>query len=120
MIIMNTNINDYIVKSASTEWLPLIEKGTHYKGIFVKSLRYDQTTQRSKTIILKFEAGASYPYHRHPAGEELFVLEGNTIIEGALLTKGDYLYTPPGFKHAVKTDTGCTILFVIPEDVEIL
>ncbi|MFC6103601.1 cupin domain-containing protein [Olivibacter domesticus] len=117
---MSTDINDYIVKSTSTEWLPLIEKGTHYEGIFVKSLRYDKATQRSKTILLKFEAGASYPYHIHPGGEELFVLEGNAIIEGTLLTEGDYLYTPPGFKHAVKTDTGCQILLVIPQEVEIL
>lgn len=117
---MRTDINDYIVKSASAEWLPLIEKGKHYNGIFVKSLRYDQLAQRSKTILLRFEAGASYPYHNHPDGEELFVLQGNAIIEETLLTEGDYLYTPPGFKHAVKTDVGCTILFIIPKEVEIL
>jgi quercetin dioxygenase-like cupin family protein len=120
MIIMSTDINDYIVKSTNAEWLPLIEKGTHYEGIFVKSLRYDQPTQRSKTILLRFEAGASYPYHNHPAGEELFILEGNASIQGTLLTEGDYLYTPPSFKHAVETDVGCTILFIIPEEVEIL
>jgi len=117
---MRTDINDYIVKSASAEWLPLIEKGKHHKGLFVKSLRYDQLAQRSKTILLRFEAGASYPYHNHPDGEELFVLQGNAIIEETLLTEGDYLYTPPGFKHAVKTDVGCTILFIIPKEVEIL
>jgi hypothetical protein len=33
---------------------------------------------------------------------------------------GDDLYTPPNFKHAVKTITGCTILFIVPEEVEIL
>ena len=117
---MSTDIKDYIIKSKTTEWLPLIEKGIHYEGIFVKSLRYDKLTQRSTTILLKFEAGASYPYHNHPAGEELFILEGQAVIENALLTAGDYLYTPAGFKHGVKTATGCTILFMIPEEVEIL
>lgn len=39
--IMNTNIYDYIVKTEQKEWQPLIEKGIHYEGIFVKSLKFD-------------------------------------------------------------------------------
>jgi quercetin dioxygenase-like cupin family protein len=117
---MNTNIIDYIVKSQQTEWQPLIEKGIHYEGIFVKSLRFDAEKQRSTTILLKFTAGANYPYHNHPAGEEIFVLEGEAIIEGTTLKQGDYLYTPVNFKHSVTTKTGCTMLFVVPEEIEIL
>ena len=59
--------------------------------------------------MLKFDAGAKYPYHNHPGGEELFVMEGNCIIESAVLHKGDYLYTPPNSKHSVQTKTGCEI-----------
>lgn len=44
-------------------------KGQHYKGVFVKSLRYDEAAKRSPSILLKFEPGASYPYHNHPGGE---------------------------------------------------
>lgn len=117
---MSNNIHDYIVKSQQTQWQPLIEKGIHYEGIFVKSLRYDPDKQRSTTILLKFEKGASYPYHNHPAGEEIFILDGEAIIEGATLQHGDYLYTPPTFKHSVKTVTGCTMLFVIPEEIEFI
>ncbi|MBL7762633.1 MAG: cupin domain-containing protein [Chitinophagaceae bacterium] len=117
---MNTKIQDYIVSTTSTKWQPLIEKDVHYKGVFVKSLRFDETQQRSTTILLKFEPGASYPYHNHPGGEELFVLEGEVTIEGAVLKVGDYLYTPVNFKHAVKTENGCTILFMIPKEVEII
>jgi quercetin dioxygenase-like cupin family protein len=117
---MNTNIHDYIVKTESKDWQPLVESGVDYKGVFVKSLRYDETQKRSTTILLKFEAGSSYPYHNHPAGEELFVLSGEAIIEDATLTQGDYLYTPPNFKHSVRSEKGCTILFVVPEEVELL
>ncbi len=117
---MSTDIQDFIVKSPQKEWLPLVEKGIDYKGIFVKSLRFDPEKQRSTTILLKFEAGASYPYHNHPAGEEIFVLEGSCEIEGATLVAGDYLYTPPQYKHAVKSRIGCTLFFMIPEEVEIL
>ncbi len=115
---MSTDIKDYITRSSLTVWQPLIESGIEYKGIFVKSLRYDHATQRSTTILLKFEPGAHYPYHNHPAGEELFVLEGEVTIEGAKLTAGDYLYTPPGFKHAVDSEQGGTLFFMIPEEVE--
>ena len=38
---MNTKIQDYIVSTTSTKWQPLIEKDVHYKGVFVKSLRFD-------------------------------------------------------------------------------
>ena len=117
---MNTNIHDYIVKTEQKEWQPLVEKGIHYEGIFVKSLKFDPEQNRSTTILLQFEPGASYPYHNHPAGEELFIMEGEATIAGAHLEKGDYLYTPPGFKHGVTSENGCLILFVIPEEVEIL
>lgn len=116
----NTNINDYIVNSNKISWKPLMEEGVDTSGILVKLLRFDEEQKRPPTFMLRFEPGASYPYHNHPAGEELFVLEGSCIIEGALLQAGDYLYTPPEFKHSVKSDTGCTLLFMVPEEVEIL
>lgn len=117
---MSNNIQDYIVKTSAQEWIPLIEEGIHYSGIFIKSLLFNKEKRRSTTILIKFEPGAAYPYHNHPAGEELFVLEGEAIIEGATLKAGDFLHTPINFKHSVRTDLGCTILFVVPEEVEIL
>ncbi|PSL29102.1 dimethylsulfonioproprionate lyase family protein [Chitinophaga ginsengisoli] len=118
--VISTDINDYVVRKAQKEWQPLVEKGIHYTGISVISLHYDQQKERSTTILLRFEPGASYPYHNHPAGEEVYVLSGEAIFENVVLSEGDYLYTPPGFKHAVTTTTGCTLLFVVPEEVEIL
>jgi anti-sigma factor ChrR (cupin superfamily) len=116
---MSTKIEDYIVKTHSIEWKPLKEEGLDTSGIYVKTLRVDNNG-RPPSFLLKFDKGASYPYHNHPAGEELFVLEGTCIIEGANLEEGDYLYTPPNFKHSVKTDTGCILYFIVPEEVEIL
>lgn len=111
------NIADYITHSEQTELQPLVENGIHYKGIFVKSLHYDKETNRSKTILLKFESNTSYPYHFHPVGEEIFVLEGNCKIAGELLQKGDYLYTPPTGKHSVTSPAGCVLFLSIPEEV---
>lgn len=120
----NTNFtvmtNKYITHSESMEWKPLLEDGVDTKGIFIKILHFDEKTNRPPTFLLKFEAGASYPYHNHPAGEEAFVLEGEAYFNEHKLTKGDYLYTPATFKHSVKTNTGCVILFKVPEEVEIV
>ncbi|MBX2916894.1 MAG: cupin domain-containing protein [Cyclobacteriaceae bacterium] len=117
---MSTNLRDYITSSELEDWKPLIEDGINTHGIFVKVLRYDNAIKRAVTFLLKFEAGASYPYHNHPAGEEAFVMDGEVYFNEQKLRKGDYLYTPPTFKHSVKTDTGCVILFIVPQEVEIL
>jgi quercetin dioxygenase-like cupin family protein len=113
-------ISDHVVRHQEKQWQLLVENGKHYPGVSVISLHFDAEKGRSTTILLKFEAGASYPYHDHPAGEEIFVLEGEAILENMRLTKGDYLYTPPGFRHAVSSPSGCTMLFVVPEEVVIL
>lgn len=116
----STNIEDHIVRNQQKDWNPLIEKGIHYQGVSIISLHYDAQKNRSTTILLKFEPGASYPYHNHPAGEEIYVLNGEAVLEDTTLAAGDYLYTPPGFKHSVTTQSGCTLLLMIPEEVEIL
>ena len=116
---LSTDINDYVVRNNQKEWQPLVEKGIHYKGIFVISLHYEEEKKRSTTILLKFDPGATYPYHNHPAGEQIYMLNGEAILDGIILSQGDYLYTPPGFKHSVTTKKGCTMFFIIPEEVEI-
>jgi quercetin dioxygenase-like cupin family protein len=113
-------INDFITQSEKLEWQPLIENGIHYRGVFVKSLRYDAEKKRSRSILLKFEKDASYPYHIHPAGEEILVLDGSCIIVDETLNKGDFLYTPPDEKHSVTSKTGCVLFLSIPEEVVLL
>ncbi len=114
---MNMNIQDYITRSQQISWVPLIENGVHYNGVYVKSLHFDKATNRSKAILLKFEKGASYPFHIHPAGEEILVLEGSCEIVGEMLNQGDYLYTPPSGKHGVISNNGCILFLSIPEEV---
>lgn len=116
---MDTRIENYIRQTPTMEWQPLKEAGVDTTGLFVKALRYDENG-RPPSILLKFEPGAQYPYHNHPGGEEIFVLEGSCSIEGAGLKAGDYLYTPPGFRHGVRSEKGCILLLLIPEEVEIL
>jgi quercetin dioxygenase-like cupin family protein len=106
-------------KSAELEWQPLVEDGVKTSGLYVKVLRFDATAGRSPTFLLKFEPGASYPNHSHPAGEEVFVLEGTVRFGSIELAAGDYLYTAPNETHAVFSKSGCVMLLVVPEEVQI-
>jgi len=106
------------VRTEQVEWQRLDEPGV--TGVFVKVLRFDEATRRDPTILLKFDAGATYPAHNHPGGEEIFVLEGDIRLGKDYLRKGDYLYTAPNNKHAVASASGCIVLVNVPQQVEIL
>ena len=88
-------MNPKITRSASVDWTPLVETGVKTDGIYVKVLRLDDVTRRAPTFLLKFDAGASYPNHNQPGGEEVFILEGEARFGPNQLSAGDYLYTPP-------------------------
>jgi quercetin dioxygenase-like cupin family protein len=107
-----------LVRSNQIEWKALAEPGA--SGVFVKVLRFDKETRRAPTILLKFAAGATYPAHNHPGGEEIFVLEGDLKLGKDHLYAGDYLYTAPNGKHAVRSEKGCVVLISVPEEVIIL
>jgi len=88
-------------------------------GASVKVLRADTGTGAS-TSLVRFEAGPRFPAHDHPAGEEVFVLEGDLQIGRDRLEAGDYLYTPPCGTHAASSEGGGVFLVILPTPVEIL
>ena len=100
---------------AIPDWQPS-KLGT---GVSVKILRRDAQTG-GLTVLLRFDPGGTFPAHRHPAGEEVFVVEGQVRIGKDRLNQGDYLYTEPQGVHAVSTESGGTILVVLPKPVEII
>ncbi len=110
------NINQ-LTRSNET-WKPLDEPGV--PGIFLKPLRYGEEWKRPLSFLLKFEPGATYPAHNHPGGEEAFVLEGSIKFAKDNLNAGDYLYTAINNKHAVWSRAGAIVLFIVPQEVEIL
>lgn len=115
---MKLNDQNQLVRSGAVEWQPLGEENV--SGIYVKSLLFDAETRRSPTILLKFDAGATYPLHDHPGGEEIFVLEGDIKLGKDELFAGDYLFTAIGGKHRVSTKNGCVVLLKAPREVEII
>lgn len=115
---MNESAANQFVRSHEIEWKPLDEPGV--SGISVKVLQFDEAANRAPTILLKFEAGATYPPHNHPGGEEIFVIEGDIKLGKDPLHAGDYLYTAPNNIHAVRSIGGCVVLVKTPQEVEII
>src|SRR5262249_46455947 len=88
-------------------------------GISVKGLRNDKDTGEASSLV-RFAPGAAFPAHDHPAGEEVFVLEGDLRIGRHCLKAGDYLYAPPGAIHAVSSEGGCVFLVTLRKPVVIV
>lgn len=97
------------VDSSTLAWLP-----TRWTGIFRKSLRDDPATG-ARASLLKLEPNARLPRHMHPAGEEVFVLEGRVRFEESWYGAGYYLYSPPGSADDVFTDVGATLYVALPK-----
>jgi anti-sigma factor ChrR (cupin superfamily) len=101
-----------LVRAAEQSW-----KTSPLPGVSLALLRDDGG---ERTLLLRMESGAAYPRHRHPAGEELFVVEGSVTIGGRTLLAGDYLYTAPGAAHDVVSGRGCLLLIRVPQPIEIV
>ena len=68
-----------MISSTDTEW-----KASKVPGVSVKRLRYDPESQAS-TALVRLDAGARFPAHDHPAGEEVFVIEGDVVKPESVL-----------------------------------
>ncbi|HEU4388672.1 MAG TPA: cupin domain-containing protein [Blastocatellia bacterium] len=110
----NPNRSAIAVRSGDGRW-----QSSSAPGVFLKVLHSNSETGEA-TYLLKFEAGASFPAHSHPGGEEVFVIEGDLQLGKHELSAGDYLYTPPDGKHAAVSKSGCTVLVRVAKPIEII
>jgi hypothetical protein len=61
------------------------------------------------TSLVRYGAGARFPSHGHPQGEEILVLEGVFSDEQGDWPAGSYLLNPEGFRHSPWSEQGCTL-----------
>ncbi len=87
------------VDTAGTPWAPGSEP-----GLLVMPLH----SSESETVALtKLEAGTRLERRHHPAGEEIWVLEGVLEDDDGAHPKGTWLRNPPGSSYALRTHAGC-------------
>lgn len=72
------------------------------------------------TLMLRFDAGAAYPAHRHPEGEEYYVIDGELTDAGRAYGAGTYVYHPPGSVHRPSSVRGATLIVFLPAGIEIV
>lgn len=95
-----------ISRTPAIEWQP-----GPFAGIWIKPLFLDQQQQRV-TSLVRMAPGTHYPSHRHNGPEELFLLEGDLVVEGLVMRSGDYCNAQPASTHGESyTKAGC--LFIL-------
>lgn len=86
-------------------------------GVEVAIVHTDEV-KREIVGFLRAEPGVRYPFHRHAAIEEIFMLEGDLIIGDEVYGAGDYIRSNPGSAHAPYTVGGCRFFFHTSMDDE--
>lgn len=102
------------VRSQDLNWQPHL-----IPGVEVAIVHTDEVT-RERVGFLRAEPGVRYPYHRHAATEELFMLEGDLVIGDEVFRPGDYIRSLSGTAHAPYTHYGCKFFFRVSMDNEYL
>lgn len=93
-----------VVRGGDADW-----RAIKVPGISVKLLRSDKATGES-TALVRFAPNTRFPAHDHPAGEEVFVVEGEVTIGGDRLKAG----------HGATSEGGCVFLVTLPKPVVFL
>ena len=102
-----------ILDTKAMDWRNFVDApGVHYKV-----LRHHEH-RAGITLLLQFEPGASYQAHRHPLGEEYYVLEGSLEEAGVTYGAGTFVYHPAGSAHRPRSAHGCVLLITLPAHIE--
>jgi len=89
--------------------------GIQFKPLYVDSQR------KYNTCLVRMDAGAHYPSHRHCEIEELFMLSGDLHVEGQIMRAGDYCRADSGTIHGETfTDTGALFMLMASQQNELL
>lgn len=89
---------------------------TAFPGVTTKTLVIDRE-RGTMTVLMKMEPGAVLPDHEHALVEQTWVLEGRLVdLEGPdaglEVTAGNFVWRPPGSRHAACTPDGGLMLAV--------
>ncbi|WP_211567194.1 cupin domain-containing protein [Microbulbifer marinus] len=93
-----------VVDTASMPWQP-----SPMAGVERKPLAREDAESGHATSIVRYAAGARFAAHRHPGGEEIFVLDGVFSDESGDYPAGTYIRNPPDSSHAPYSEPGCTL-----------
>ena len=94
----------FTIRSADLDWQPRRIEGVQAVVLFRDEIN------RTQHLLVKATAGVVYPFHQHAGIEEIYMLEGELIIEDQVYLAGDYIRSYPNSIHAPSTNTNCMFL----------
>jgi anti-sigma factor ChrR (cupin superfamily) len=101
---LSPNLKMFAIRSADLDWQP-----RRIEGVQAVVLFRDEVN-RTQHLVVKAVAGVVYPFHQHEGIEEIYMLEGELIIDDQVYLAGDYIRSYPNSIHAPSTNTGCMFL----------
>jgi len=102
---LNMNFSEQVVCYANAQaW-----QASPSKGVLRKPLARENAESGHATSLVKYQAGTAFSEHKHPAGEEILVLDGVFSDEHGDYPAGSYIRNPPGTFHSPFSKEGCTI-----------
>ena len=107
-----TDVSHLAVRSQDLDWQP-----HSVPGVTIAIVHSDEA-KREITGFLRAEPGARYPFHRHAAIEEIFLMAGDLVVGDEVYGAGDYIRSLPGSSHAPYTNGGCQFFFHTSMDNE--
>jgi ChrR Cupin-like domain len=96
--------NMFAIRSEELQWKPHRMEGVEVAVLFLDEVN------RMRSLIVKAAAGVTYPLHQHEGIEEIYMLEGELVINEEVYLAGDYIRSYPNSIHAPATSTGCMFL----------
>lgn len=104
-----------ISRSTAMKW-----EAAGLPGISSKVL-FDDPVREYITQLVRMEPKTTYPSHHHKDVEELYLLEGDLLVEGQLMGPGDYCRADPDSIHGeVSTESGALFLALSSKRDELL
>lgn len=103
----------FSVRSQDVNWQP----HTRVAGVSIARLHIDPI-KREVVGLLRAEPGVRYPFHIHATGEEIYMLQGDLVIENQVYGAGDYIRSPGGSNHTPHTNGGCMFFYRTSMDDE--
>jgi ChrR Cupin-like domain len=100
------------IRFQDLEWQPYSVPGVEIANLYIDNIK------REVTGVLRAQGGVHYPLHRHATGEEIFILEGDLVIDGKVYGAFDYIRSEPNSSHAPHTIGGCMFFFRTSMDDE--
>ncbi len=102
---LNMNFSQrLVINTTQKDWLP-----SPMPGVSRIPLEREAAESGRTTSVVRYDAGSEFSEHFHPAGEEIFVLEGTFSDENGNYPVGTYIRNPPGSSHAPFSEEGCLL-----------